>query len=773
MAFRLEALGGLRLIAADGQMVQMQRRRLALLALLAAAGERGLTRDRLVGDLWPETTQERAKHALNQLLYGVRLSLGEGALSGTDTLSLDPSVVDSDVGRFERALSAGAYGDAVAHYRGPFLDGFYLPDAPQFERRVEAERARIAAEHATALERLAAEAESRGDLAALVACRRTLAELDRLDSRRAIALMRALAAAGDSSGALSYARAYEALVREELDAPADPAVIALANEIRTAATRSPATSSRGAPPSDPPASEHTLVNGAPGVAATNDISPPQIAAVPRPRVRPALVYGLAAIALTTATFAVRHVTSNRSASAAPAATSTLSIAVLPLKNLSTNPADASLADGMTEALISTLSRAGKLRVIPSTSVFALRDQHMDVRQIAESLHVKHVLEGGVQKAGTRLRLQARLVDARDGSTRWSETYDREMGDVFAVQDDISRSVARELDVRLAAGSARGAVTRRRTPSIEAYEWYLRGMDLSLMRTAAGQVQAADYFNRAIAADSSFAAAYAGLARTYLQTAGSAPGNSRAAFAKADWAARTAVALDDSLAEAYVALGWAREARREWAGAEAALKRAIALDPRAPRAYEGLARVYMYTGRRAEQLTAARTGVEIDPFSASAIRELALALQTNGRCDEALELLLPLKTLTPPARVAGVIRGQCYAAKRMWPEAIAEFRWAMEGDARTALAFLGYALARGGHEDEAKRILSELLSGRKNSHGAFGIAAVYAGLGNFDEAFAWLDKAVDESTVRVYIMGPMFEDLQRDPRFAHFKRRYRI
>jgi predicted Zn-dependent protease len=145
--------------------------------------------------------------------------------------------------------------------------------------------------------------------------------------------------------------------------------------------------------------------------------------------------------------------------------------------------------------------------------------------------------------------------------------------------------------------------------------------------------------------------------------------------------------------------------------------------------------------------------------------------TNGRCDEALKQLEPLKSLTPPARVAGVIRGQCYAAKEMWPEAIAEFRWAMEGgDARTALAFHGYALARGGNPDEAKRILSDLLAGRKHSHGAFGIATLYAGLGNFDEAFAWLDKAVDEQTVRVYIMGPMFADLQRDPRFERFRRR---
>ena len=134
------------------------------------------------------------------------------------------------------------------------------------------------------------------------------------------------------------------------------------------------------------------------------------------------------------------------------------------------------------------------------------------------------------------------------------------------------------------------------------------------------------------------------------------------------------------------------------------------------------------------------------------------------------MLRPTKSLNPPARVAGVVGGQCHAAARRWPEAIAEFRWAMDGDAKAALAFLGYALARAGQRDSAQRILGDLLTGRKYSHGPFGVATVYAGLGDHDQAFAWLEKAVEELTVRVYIMGPMFEELRRDARFAHFQRR---
>ncbi|MBA3501715.1 MAG: protein kinase, partial [Deltaproteobacteria bacterium] len=440
------------------------------------------------------------------------------------------------------------------------------------------------------------------------------------------------------------------------------------------------------------------------------------ASSPPLRSRRNMAYGLAALALALAVFGATQLRRASLEIVPPPASATPSIAVLPLSNLSTEPGDASLADGMTEELIAVLSKAGNLRVIASTSVFALRDQQMDVRQIAESLRVSYVLEGGLQKIGTRLRMQVRLVDARDGSTRWSETYDREMGDIFAVQDEISRAVARELDVRLAGGGSSRAsvgarVPRRYTPNIVAYESYLRGMDVALLRTAEGRQRGLDYFNRAIAADSSFAAAYAGLVRIYLGQAGPAPDAPRAWTAKAQQAALKAVALDSTLAEARAALGWALGANRQYAAAEAELKRAIAIDPNVPRGHEGLARVYMWLQRPAEQLAAATTGEERDPFSHSAIRELALALAVNGRCDEALRRLLPLKTLSPPAGVAGVVRGQCYAHKGMWREAIAEFRWAMEASpSASALAFLGYVLARSGERDAATAILSDMLAG---------------------------------------------------------------
>ena len=443
-----------------------------------------------------------------------------------------------------------------------------------------------------------------------------------------------------------------------------------------------------------------------------------------------------------------------------------SIAVLPFANLSADPADAALADGLTEELIATLGRRPGLRVIGSTSVFAFKNQHVDVRQIAESLHVDHILEGGFQKVGNAVRMQVRLLDARDGSTMWSETYDRRMGDILTMQDEISGAVGRELDVRLAGASPNVGVPRRHTPDIAAYEWYLRGMDRALMRSDSGLLQGIDYFNHAIAVDSNFAGAYAGLVRMYL-------GNSmrespRQWHALANQAASKAVSLDDSLAEAHVALGWARMASEDYRSAEVELKRAVALDPNVTRGYEGLARVYAMSGRPAEQLAAARLAVEQDPFFDSAIRELALALSMNGQCDEAIQRVTPLKRLIPPNTVAGVIIGLCRGQKKDWPAAITEFRWAMDNGGWAALPLLGYALARAGHEDGARVILADLLAGRKQSNGPYGIAVVYAGLGDHDKAFAWLDKAAQQGTVRVYIMNPMFAELHSDPRFERFK-----
>lgn len=758
---RLETLGTLVLRGAEGDTLWadygQQGWRLALLAVLAASGERGCSRDRLLLLFWPDASQRQARHSLEQLLYKMRKSMDASPFLGGNPLRLDPAVITSDLGDFERAIAAGDLETAVGHYGGPFLDGFYLGDSPEFEEWMIGERTRLEAEHARALERLAQSAVARDDHEAAVGWWRRLCAADSLSSRNALGLLRALANSGDHAAALRHAEQYERLVERELGTAAGPEIAALSAEIRARAQVEP--SAIG--PADlrgrgRPAGETVATQG------------PITAARPSRRLRRLVLVGAGAFSIAAGVFAatrMRDASPGDSVATSPGP----SIAVLPLANLSADPADAALADGMTEELIGVLGRTGNLRVIASTSVFALKDRRMDVREIADSLHVSHVVEGGLQKVGSRLRMQIRLVDARDGTTLWSEAYDREFEDVFAVQEEIARAVAQELDVRLAEGGIPAASPiRHSTRSIAAYEWYLRGLDAGLRQH--NHQRGAEYFQRAIAADSTFAAAYAGLARMYLLM-GAVGGEVSERRADAEQAARQAIALDDSLAEAHEALGWA-QIYEDFPSAEAEFKRAIALDPRS-HAHEGLAHIYLWTDRPAEQLVEAQLALENDPFSHTAIREMARALLVNGRCDEALDLLRPLKELIPPVGFAGIIGGQCYATNGMWPEAIAEFRWAGQYGTGSAPAFLGYALARAGRRDEANAILSDLLAERRYSHGAFGIAIVYTGLRDYDQAFAWLDKAVDENTVNRDLMLPVFDDLHRDPRFERVKERLRL
>jgi eukaryotic-like serine/threonine-protein kinase len=225
--FRLGTFGGLALTDPDGNAVIPQRRRLALLALLAVAGERGLTRDKVLAYLWSESSSENARHALEQLLYSMRRQVPEELFQGIDPLRLNSQVVQADVVEFARAVAAADPARAVAAYRGPFLDGFYLADAPEFERWAEQERTRLSGEHAQALRKLAAEAHALGRHTAEVDLWRLLAAVDPLAERAALGLVRALAEAGDWAGALRHAREYEARVQEEVPGAPATGLVAL------------------------------------------------------------------------------------------------------------------------------------------------------------------------------------------------------------------------------------------------------------------------------------------------------------------------------------------------------------------------------------------------------------------------------------------------------------------------------------------------------------------------------------------------------------------
>lgn len=448
-----------------------------------------------------------------------------------------------------------------------------------------------------------------------------------------------------------------------------------------------------------------------------------------------------------------------------AARSEPSIAVLPLTNLSSDSAESALATGMTDDLIATLVSAGGVRVIASTSVSGFKGRQMDVRKIADSLGVSNIIEGGFQKIGSRVRLQVRLVDGHDGTTRWSQSYDREFNETFAVQDEIARAVVGELVLRFDKDRQ---LVRHHTRNMAAYELYLRGSDPVLLRSQSGIWKAQEYFQQAIAADSAYAAAHAGLALVYVRRARNAndPGMPvPKLLALAEEEARKAVALDYALAEAHNALGRVLEARLEFPSAEAEIRRAIALDPSRSVYRRSLSYLMGWTGRPHEELAEARRALETDPLNPYTIGAVASGLYGNRRYDEALAQFTRLAALKPPLQGVSFAIAQCYVKKQMLPEAIAVLRPQAEAGDPLFLALLGHVLALAGQRKEANHILTEVIARRERTGGgAFHIAVVYAGLGDFDQTFDWLNKAVDDRSIGSFIMGPMFEDLHRDPRF---------
>lgn len=345
-----------------------QRKSLALLALLAASGGRGVSRDRIIAYLWPEAEADKAGHRLTQLAYALRRDLGSDDLFlGSADLRLNPAVISSDVQEFIAARRAGDLERAVSVYGGPFLDGFFLTGAPEFERWMENERAGLARDYGEALETLAADAGVRGDHRLAASWWRRLAGHDPLSSRVTVHLMSALASAGRRAEALEQARAYQELIREELEAAPNPAVLALAAQLRQR-------------PADMPL----------GAAA----NPP----------------------------------------------AAVSVAVLPFTNLSAVSRNDFFAEGMAQELTSALARLAGVRVVARTSLNALKDVPVDVREIGRRLSATAVIEGTVRQEGDRVRLTAQLVATADGCHLWSEKYERRVTDVFTVQDELTQAI---------------------------------------------------------------------------------------------------------------------------------------------------------------------------------------------------------------------------------------------------------------------------------------------------------------------------------------------
>jgi len=694
--------GKLELRAADGRELHTliaQPKRLALFAYLIAALPHGHhRRDTLLALFWPELDQERARQALRQALHVVRRSVGSDVIvaRGDEEIGVDHTRAWCDAFALEEAIAAGRAADALDLYRGDFLPGFFIDDAPGFERWLDETRTRYRGLAATAAWSLAGNAENAGDWSAATDWARRAAGYapdDEASQRRLIAL---LDRSGNRTAAL---QAYDELARRmHEDYGVEPSA---ESQQLVAAVRSRTTPSTFA-----------ATTSSPSFGARRDAATPSLAASVaspvsggRRRVVPAVAIAAILIAIVLGAYATRHTSENKSDTGVPSpslvrstdggATSSpagdryrASIAVLPFDYLGPDEPHGYLGAAISGEIISQLAQIPGLKVISRTSAAALKSSGLTLRRIADSLGVRHLLEGSVQRSTDRVRITTQLVDANADTPVWSVQYDRTLTDIL----DVEREIAREVSGRLVATVAgmQPAATPRGASSAEAYELYLKATYLRQRRTREALAEAIAGFERALRIDSGFAPAHAGLAETLALATffnyGTVAEPYRA-LARGQVAAERAIALDSTLAEGWAARGFvglytqapheqtladlarAVELRpgsaeqRVWyalalsdagqyAEALAQGEMAVGLDPLAPGVRNALSRVALAAGRHETTLRETAMSRALEPGLAIPNEAEALALHLSGRSAECAE-----RTLGPYA----AIRALCLRA----------------------------------------------------------------------------------------------------------------
>ena len=790
----------------DGELLggrAAQRHRIALLALLALAPGRRLGRDTLIATLWPESDAERGRNLLKVATYVLRSSLGADALvSAGDELRLDPELVVVDVADFEAALERGEHARAAALHERPFLDGFFLPEAPEFAHWVDGERARLAAGHRRALEALATEAEAAGDHEAAVDWWRRRAVADPYDSRVALRLMAALDASGNRAGALQHAAVHGRLLQAEFGVASAPEVEAEAERLRrapapasprrpmverVAATAAapvdepvdepvagpvvePAVGSTVDPAAEPPATEPVPLAGPTAVAAAmaSTIAPrtpeaaPPAEAQPRPsrwRLRPAALVALLVVLALGAFLLLR-----------PRATAPEgSIVVLPFVNLSADPAQEYFSDGLTEEVIARLAAVPGLTVISRTSAMRYKGTTRSLPAIADELGVDHVLEGSVRRQDGRARITAQLVDARTDEHLWAESYEHELGDVFRVQEQIAHEVARALALTI-GDRTRRLLARRGTADSAALEHYRRARFEWNTRTREGHEQAIAHLEEAIARDSGYADAYAALADVYLTgfQIGLLDLTEEETYSRITWAAERALALDDESADAHTAFAIALWWQRNWPGAERELRRALDLNPGHATARSWYSLLLRGMGRGEDAIRESGRAAELDPFGLVVAYNHAWQCYLARDYDRAREQFRRTLDIGPyPSAWRGL--GFALAQLGMPDSAVAAVRQAIAlAPHRTDfLADLALVEALAGRPAEARAALARAWAAPLEP---FNVARAHAALGEADSAFAWLERSNWRWPHRATRDDPVLDPLRADPRFARLSER---
>jgi len=760
---KLGMLGTLSLSDADGREVRSvlrQPRRLALLAYLAAATPRGFhRRDSLLALFWPELDQEHARAALRQALHVVRDGLGADVIltRGDEEVGLDFERIWCDVVAFDRAVAAGQLHEAMEHYRGDLLDGFFIAGTGGFERWLETERGRLRGAGARSAGALVEQCEAAGDFAAAANWARRATALDPHDEERRRRLIMLLDRLGDRAGAVEAYEEFKKRLAADLETEPAAETKALLAAVRARETAAPV---------ELPS---LVFSGATPVAHT--LEPPRRSRALWPAVIAAVVAGLV--------FANAGDGGGR-LWPGPVTGRVQSLAVLPLANLSADSLRSWYADGFTEALTTDLGRIRSLLVIARGSVTPYRGTSKSLEEIARELHVDAVVEGGVQQAGGVVRVDVRLIRAATGYQLWADRFEEPMQNRFALEDRVARGIVAALQVPLST-SEEHVLRTAPTKNIAAYDSYLRGKIRLRRENREDDSVAITLLERAVALDPDFALAQAELARAYVaRVILFAPGDSAAAE-RAWVATEKALRLDPDLAEAHLARASVLSNLSGQFAPERAIqedRRALELNPNLAQAHHQLGNIYLHVGLLDKAVDEFHRTLAIDPGNYGATRRIGVALVYQGRYEDGLRLIRQV----PPASNQAlwnydVAWALLYLGRNAEAAALME-RYLRDhpedrGGVVTSTRAILFAKAGDAQRAEAD-VRTAIEKGRGFNHfhhTAYNIASVYALLRQPTRAAYWLRLAAEGGwpCYPYFARDPNLDNIRGDPSIVAFMR----
>jgi len=446
-----------------------------------------------------------------------------------------------------------------------------------------------------------------------------------------------------------------------------------------------------------------------------------------------------------------------------------SIAVLPFKNMSADPEQEYFCDGMSEELINALTRIKDLHVVARTSAFSFKGKDIDIREIGKKLDVGKLLEGSVRKAGNKLRITAQLINVSDGYHLWSERYDRELDDVFAIQDEIALAIVDNLKVSLLGGE-KAKVTKRHTKDLDVYNLYLKGRHFWRMRTGEGFKKAIECYQQALKIDPDYAPAYAGLADSFGLLGFYSFLPPEDAFSKCKEMATKALAIDKMLPEAHISLAMTNGFyERDWSLADTEFKHAIEINPNNAYAHYLYSLYLIGLGRLDEAHGHIQRALALDPLSPIINTLVAVLLLYKRQYEKAVEEFERVLELHPTFGLTHVHLGRAFCMRKMYREAVSAAQKGVEftGEAPVARSFYGYILAMSGDKEKAEQVLLGLKEQAKLGFvPTFDVTLIYIGLGDKKNAFDWFEKGIEQRDPALFHIkaSPEADILRTDPRY---------